>query len=138
MLCNKCGFINTLSSANFCAKCGSSLKQSSQTQVDSTVGFFSKLLRGDYGLARTYWLFGVLVGVGFNLLFDLVKSVGVLVILFTIYLAYEVMLIMGIWRAATKYDGYPVWSFLAKTTCIFGGLVLIVSAFAILNLVIVS
>ena len=33
------------------------------TQGNEHKGFFSKLSSGDYGLAKTYWLYGVVAGI---------------------------------------------------------------------------
>ncbi|MCX8146793.1 MAG: zinc ribbon domain-containing protein, partial [Azovibrio sp.] len=141
MFCNKCG-TEAVADAKFCSNCGGPLIQMASTLVapssstppptdvsaESSDGFFAKLSRGDFGLARTYWLYGVLVGVIVNIVVDIVfsiiKSPGFLAIALLAYTAYEVPVIMGIWRAATKYTGPKIWAVLAKIACVLGALML--------------
>ena len=102
--------------------------------VESSDGFFSKLSRGYYGLAKTYWLYGVLVGVIVNILFVIIKSPGMIAIAFLAYTAYEIPLIMGIWRSATNYTGTKAWAILAKVACVLGALMLVAGLFTIVGL----
>lgn len=44
--------------------------------VDEQKGFFSKLSAGDFGLAKTYWLYGVVVGIVINLVIQIVPSIA--------------------------------------------------------------
>lgn len=102
--------------------------------AESSDGFFGKLARGDYGLAKTYWLFGVLVGVIVTILCSIIKSPGMIAIAFLAYTAYEIPVIMGIWRSATKYTGTKAWAVLAKVACVLGPLMLVAGLFAIVGL----
>ena len=73
--------------------------------------------RGEYSLATTYWGFSQLGGLllaipqfGLRLLkYDRVADVvdGVAV-------AYAVIVIVGIWRAASRYRGHRIWADLAR------------------------
>jgi hypothetical protein len=86
--------------------------------------FYLKLVRGEFGLFKTYWLYGVLVGflavllmrriikVGDSPLF-LVHSVFVLV-----YSVYQIPVSIGAWRASDNYTGLKVWAILAKITIV--------------------
>lgn len=97
-------------------------------------GFFTKLSRGNYGLAETYWLYGVLVGVIVNIVFSILKSPGIIALAFLGYIAYEIPVIMGIWRSATKYTGPRIWAVLAKAVCVLSALMLAAGLFAIVGL----
>jgi hypothetical protein len=90
--------------------------------------FFGKLANGDFGLSRTYWLFGVLPAIGVNLLSNFaVTSVGGLFLLTLSYGAYDIFVIMGVWRAAKRYDGPRLWVYMAKAFMILGAIGLTVS-----------
>lgn len=83
--------------------------------------FFSKLARGDFGLAKTYWLYGVLVITIIRLIVEsTISSAGVYVIFVLGITAYEVLLLNGIWRASNKYIGPKVWVMLAKFGVMMG------------------
>lgn len=75
----------------------------------------ARVWRGEEGLARTYWgwsfLGGILWGVAINLL-PPGNPLGIPVLL--AFLVYIVIVSVGIWRAATKYQGPRVWAVLAK------------------------
>lgn len=94
-------------------------------------GFFSKLANGDFGLAKTYWVYGVLVSIALNITFKLISSYEVVLIGLAATIAYSVPLYMGIWRAASKYPGNKIWSVLAKIATILG-VIMVVFSFAIL------
>lgn len=97
-------------------------------------GFFGKLANGDFGLAKTYWLYGVLVGIVVNIISIVVTSVGGVVILILAYTAYEIPVIMGTWRAANKYEGPKIWVFLAKIAVVLGAIMLAISLLAVISL----
>ena len=90
----------------------------------------SKLWRGQYGLAKTWWLFGVLGTVLLNLVSGPLNAVAaatpmdgidgvtlglaaLLVGAFGIF--YGIVVSVGIVRAATAYGGNRLWSWLAIT-----------------------
>ena len=77
-------------------------------------------MEGNFGLARTYWIFGVLVGflVGW-----LVENfwLGLLYWFIAIpYLFYWIAVSIGVWNAASKYRDNPWWGVLAQTSVILG------------------
>jgi hypothetical protein len=81
-----------------------------------------KLLDGDYGLAKTYWLFGV-IG---NLLFLIpavyannTESEGLRAITIVGNAVYMLIVIIGMWRASNRYLGPQIWAILAKLFSIF-------------------
>lgn len=89
-------------------------------------GFFRKLADGDFGLAKTYWLFGVTVSIGVNLLSNFViTSIQGLVLLTLAYAVYDVPVILGTWRAAKKYQGPRLWANLAKSMTVVGAIMLV-------------
>jgi DNA-binding helix-hairpin-helix protein with protein kinase domain len=89
--------------------------------------FFVKLMRGDFGLARTYWGLGAGVGTIVNILFDFLES-NISDALFGLiglaYIAYIVMWFIGVWRASNRYTGPRIWSILAKIIVIIASIVL--------------
>lgn len=109
-----------------------------ETAVNGTAGsergFFGKLANGDFGLAKTYWLYGVLVGIVVNIISNAVTSVGGVVILILAYTAYEIPVIMGTWRAANKYQGSKIWAVLAKIAVVLGAIMLAVGLLAVIGL----
>jgi hypothetical protein len=85
-------------------------------------GFFGNLSNGDFGLAKTYWLYGVLVGFVVNIAMTPITSIGLLIIVMLAYTAYEIPVIMGTWRAAKKYEGSKIWAVLAKIAVVLGAI----------------
>ena len=80
--------------------------------------FFSKFISGDYGLAVTYWGWGV---VGSNVFFLIALSTksDLLALCGVLYLA---LVLVAAWRAACKYAGPNSWRILGMTGVIFGWL----------------
>jgi hypothetical protein len=102
-----------------------------QFQKDnSNKGFIKKLKNGYYGLATTFWIFGV-IGIPFlyflalisPILFslaaiiDLASIIGLLTCL--IAMSYGLTVLIGVRRAAKRYDGLRLWSILANLIAIF-------------------
>ena len=104
------------------------------TSSSTEKGFLGKLANGDFGLAKTYWLYGVVVGVVVNIISNAVTSIGGLVILMLAYTAYEIPVIMGTWRAANKYQGQKIWAVLAKIAVVLGAIMLVVGLLAVIGL----
>ena len=75
----------------------------------------SDLWYGRSGLARTYWLWGVLSGIPWGIALSLVKPGSNLAILvvFAVFV-YYVIVHVGVWRAASEYEGAKAWAILAK------------------------
>jgi len=100
-------------------------------------GFFSKLINGDYGLPKTYWLFGVLGNLLFIIpitLASAAKSLAILVLALLISVVYSLIVLVGIWRASDKYQGAKVWSVLAKIAVILGILQLLMNLILLGNI----
>ncbi len=84
-------------------------------------GFLKKLRDGDYGLAKTYWLYGIIVSVvvGFliRMIFMAMKKDGILLafIIVLIGIIYTALFqLPGLWRAARRYQGPKIWAILGQ------------------------
>ena len=84
--------------------------------------FFSKLIHGDYGLAKTYWLFGVLGSTVLSvfLMLSAVLAAELVIALYLVALSYAVVVLIGTWRAASRYQGPKHWAILAKLNTALG------------------
>ena len=81
-----------------------------------------KLINGDFGLVKTYWLYGVIFPANLSMLlvgvdFD---STDTLVFLSIMTIIYQVVVLLGVWRAANKYTGQALWVILAKIWVVLG------------------
>jgi|AP45_3_1055517.scaffolds.fasta_scaffold51892_1 hypothetical protein len=104
-------------------------------------GFFGKLSNGDFGLAKTYWRYGVgvqfVVRIAAIFIIFILSSLPagtlefLLVIVSLAFTAYAIPLGMGIWRAANKYEGSKIWATLAKANVILGVFVLALNLLAL-------
>lgn len=81
--------------------------------------FISKLIRGDYGLAKTYWLFGVLGNIILSAPLPFIAEELILV-LYLPLLSYSVVVLIAVWRAANRYRGPKYWATLAKIATVLG------------------
>lgn len=99
---------------------------------DTTKGFLSKLIDGDCGLAKTYWLYGVVFSIPINLLMHFIISTLWIFIILLVYSVYQFFLLIGIWRAASRYEGLALWSYLAYIMVIFAWIILALSWMVIL------
>lgn len=72
-------------------------------------GFITNLKEGNFGLGTTYWLYFVVIGniIGGTIAFAVP-------ILLLIWIPYMVIVLMGVWNSAKKYNGSSIWSGLAK------------------------
>ena len=87
--------------------------------------FISRLFNGDVSLSVTYWVFGVIIGnvvLGtlYSLIdakyFEIASKIGTLPIniFLIITLAYNIFILIAIYRSAVKYTGNKIWSILAR------------------------
>jgi hypothetical protein len=108
--------------------------RSSQQNQAGSGNFFAKLVNGDFGLARTYWVFGVLVGIVVNVITIPITSIAILIMISLAHAAYTAAVLTGVWRASDRYTGPAVWAVLAKVAVvlgvisIFAGLIMILAA----------
>jgi predicted Zn finger-like uncharacterized protein len=143
--CKKC---DTEYSANdkYCKKDGSLLKKKliekesvgvseeeestenddSETKVfpivtnSSEKSFWGKLMDGEFGLAKTFWGYGVFISFIVNIFLRFSSSEMLPPIVLGAYLFYEAFVLVGTWRAATKYTGLSIWKGLAKISVVLG------------------
>jgi len=93
--------------------------------------FIKNLWCGDLPLVRTYWVFGVGVGICLKLasvVAMLVAAVtapfgvfaAVLIGTFAAVFGHQLFIAGAIWRSASRYTGRPIWRVLAKTAVVLG------------------
>jgi len=90
--------------------------------------FFKKLSSGGYGLAKTYWLFGVLVGILLGIASSIASAIAPVygsLALSLLAIPYCIAQLLGVWKAANQYPGSKIWAFLAKIGAVLGALQLI-------------
>ena len=90
---------------------------SSNTSEVTGKGFIKQLIDGDFGLAKTYWLYFVLGGIAVNLLLMIPissSSLGLIVVFTLASIAYAIIVLTGVWNSASRYTGSKIWSVLAK------------------------
>jgi len=98
--------------------------------------FFSKLSGGDFGLAKTYWLYGVVVGIiGTIVVTAMSKAGNFALLLYFGLVAYQVVVAIGIWNASNKYTGSKIWAVLAKIAVVLGIIQLASTIFMLLQAV---
>jgi len=126
--CNSCGSALTIGASD-CAACGALVKPEppgpgTGEAVDPSLGRIANLFEGNYGLPKTYWLYGALAGIVLGLVLGLTISItkSVLVALIAIILlwVYQVFITIAIWNAASKYPGSKVWAVLARLGTVVG------------------
>jgi len=87
--------------------------QDTQSKADNQF-WLDKLMKGDYGLAKTYWLFGFLVFFTVNFLSNFITSTKLLGTVTIVMLIYNIMWIIAVFKAARKYEGPVFWAYLAR------------------------
>ena len=98
-----------------------------ETNADKQ-GFFNKLSSGDFGLAKTYWVFGVLVGIAIGILSSILgvfAGIGGIVCISLLHTIYVIPVALGTWRASNAYSGNKIWAILAKIAIVLGAISLI-------------
>jgi hypothetical protein len=115
------------------------------TTQPASGNFVARLWRGDVSLAKTYWIFGVLVGVALRLLSPavtyevmsharLMSAFDIRALLYgwaAIVIIYSVFILIAIWRSANKYRVLNPASkgnaTLAQIACVLGAVSIIIS-----------
>lgn len=83
------------------------------------MNFFSNLWSGREGLAKTYWIWGIVACIPWGLALSIVKPGSTLaIVLLLAFVVYCVIVHVGIWRAAIRYEGAKLWAILAKIAVI--------------------
>lgn len=81
----------------------------------------AKLWNGRYGLAKTYWLWGVAAGLAWSIALSLFAPESpVALAAMCMAVAYNIVTSVGIWRAAGAYQGPKVWAILARVAVALG------------------
>lgn len=80
-----------------------------------------RLWNGRYGLAKTYWLWGVAAGLAWSIALSLIapESPAALAAV-CMAVAYNIVTSVGIWRAAGVYQGPKAWAILARVAVALG------------------
>ena len=91
----------------------------------SANSFFVKISSGDFGLAKTYWLYWVPVLLAVNALMLIMPTTATLVIVAVAYTAYLIPVVIGVWRAANQYEGQKIWAILATISVVLGIIIII-------------
>jgi len=98
------------------------------SEAKERTGVFHKLIQGRYGLAKTYWGFAIGLGFLFYFFSFVIGSLGspTLTIIWILGLySFQIIVWIGVWRAADQYNGLKVWSGLAKFAVIMGVLMVL-------------
>lgn len=91
-------------------------------------GFIRKLADGDLGLAKTYWFYGVAVGMVMTGIRNIAAvSPSAHQIILIIQTAWVLPVILGTWRSANKYQGEKIWAILAKIAMSLTAFFLVIS-----------
>ena len=98
----------------------------------------ARLWRGEIGLARTYWLWGALVGGGIGAILAFSASIGLLNgnrFLLAVDQAFSIIwtpfIAVAIWRSAGNYKGRTTWKVLARINAVFAVLFVAVNQIAL-------
>ena len=78
-------------------------------------------IAGNLGLAKTYWIFGVIgsVIVRFIIAFMIMSGINPIVAII-IGFGYSIAVWIAVWNSATKYEGFKLWAILAKISVVLG------------------
>jgi len=118
-----------------------------RTEINTTLEgkyFLTNLKEGNHSLFKTYWIYYVLVEFIIALMMRIITQIfefgnynqGFIfssVIFFTYLVVYKRLVWMGIWRAANRYEGNKIWSFLAKFAVVISVLITIIAAYFIVE-----
>lgn len=92
----------------------------------------AQVWRGQAGLAKTYWGWGLLGGLLWGVALSAVTPGSLPAILaLLVFSAYFVIVNTGIWRAASQYQGLAIWAGLAKVAAVIGFVTIAAVALAV-------
>lgn len=95
---------------------------SSAASPRSVESSFRRMFEGDAGLGVTYWMWGMLGGFAFYVSVAVADSSSLILLILIAAMLYHAVVLVGLYRAATKYAGAAIWSALAKIVVVFGWL----------------
>jgi hypothetical protein len=107
-----------------------------QINADSQKGFLGNLISGNFGLAKTYWVYGVLGAVIVSIFLELADFNAMYIAVLLLYFVYHIIVIIGIWRASAKYEGAKAWRVLARISVVLNWIGIaggVVSFYTIIN-----
>ncbi|MCP4340931.1 MAG: hypothetical protein GY799_19090 [Desulfobulbaceae bacterium] len=91
------------------------------TATNQNVGLLFRMGVGEFGLAITFWIYGVLAQAIFSIiailliwLFDYENARIFLNCLYMLSTTYMVIFLFGLWDASNNYNGNKKWSVLSK------------------------
>lgn len=77
---------------------------------------------GTYGLAKTFWLLGVVTGTALIAFFvvavQLTDSILIGLTGFLVVWAWQAVAGVAVWRAAARYEGSALWAVLARSAVV--------------------
>jgi len=85
--------------------------------------FITNLWRGNYSLVKTYWLFTILVNIILGIPINLynnsstgtqVATLYYFLIYFFLFVGYNIVVSVALWRSASAYAGNNFWKYLCK------------------------
>lgn len=94
-------------------------KTDNQLEAEKKPGnVLSKLIKGQFGLAVTFWIAGIAVGIiSMWLLIGIIaitEDEHLFMFLFSIWVMYEIAVAIGVWKAASRHMGSRGWAALAQ------------------------
>ena len=82
---------------------------------------YKNLINGSFGLSKTFWIYNFLIGNILNILFiPLYLNPISTIIAIVISIYYQAVVIIGIWRAGSQYNGWKGWVLLSRLIIILG------------------
>ncbi len=100
------------------------------------VRYFSQLYRGDFGLAKTYWIWGFAGSAVWAMAMGLLitdERAGAPTPLLAAFLAYLAVVLVGVWNSARKYTGPVKWKRSAMMLTIMGTVIWVGLVVAVLT-----
>ena len=97
--------------------------KSGHSEIDENAlsnGFLLQLKSGQFGLAKTWWVFNAIPNVIVGVISEASFSITVLFFLGVVQLFYQWFSLNGLWRAATAYKGNTLWKVLAQMMTFLG------------------
>ena len=87
-----------------------SIKVAAETK---RLSFYEKFIGGEFGLAKTYWLLGILPSFFVGIAVRTVSSYTLAYWIGAAFVTYQIALLVALWNAGKKYQGWRVWPVLA-------------------------
>ena len=78
------------------------------------------LADGKFGLAKTFWLFGVAAGIIFSIIIRFISNQHAVNIIYMVIFFYNIFYLIGVWSSSDLYKGFKLWKILAKLHVVFG------------------